>query len=597
MQEDLKFEGQEEADRIFRANASPRYKRLTECERWVDGRQYDGLPNFWNDEKPLWDRAPAIVYPIVQIAIESYIDLLLGEGRFPKFSAKPGEDESDDEDGGLGPDDSDTIDRFVLSWHRASQFRAVSAEAIAKAMGSSSVAVIHGVRDSRPFSDVIPGAWCEPKLDATGNVLRLEIRYPYQEQYKHPQSSKWSVRTRLYRRVIDDQWDREYQPGDGNEQGVEPQWQVNAERSVQHGFGVCPVVWYPFMRGCVPVNVIDGKPVHENITDEIRAHDIARSQWHRGALMSEPQPYEIGVAPGHNPTEIGEMPRAVSTELGGSPSPKNPVTGYYQDKPAGVKAARKRGPGYVWQYPNEKTQVGAIEYPGDALKAQEDNCRDLRMKLMEALAVVLLDPESFRAISVMSGRALQAIKQKQLDRCDKIREDLSERYFQRSIALQLRIARAVLKRNGALQIPGAKKAKVLLVGGDDKSWQPPRLSLRWGEYFRADPEEQQQLVTMCVQALECEVPFLTVRAVVEKVAPLFGIENVKAFLEELQNESDARAKAASDARQEELKAAMAHVNGGKPDGGPEPKSNSRGAAVSGDSGSKERSGQPEVAAQ
>lgn len=547
MQDDLKLEGKEEADKIFRANASPRYKRLSEFERWVDGRQYDGLPSFWSDDVPLWDRAPCIVYPIVDIAIGSYIDLLLGEGRFPKFSSKPGEDEGDEEDG-LSPDDSEVLDRFVQSWHRLSQFRGVSGEALASAMGAASAAVIHGVRDSLPFADLVPAKWCEPKLDASGNVLSLEIRYPYQEQYKDPRSGQWAVRTRLYRRVIDDQNDIEYQPGDANLQGVEPQWVANPQRSVQHKFGFCPVIWYPFMRGCVPVNEIDGKPIQSNITDEIRAHDIARSQWHRGALMSEPQPYEIGVAPGYNPTELGEMARVVTTENGGSVTPMNPITGAFVERSPG-KSARKRGPGYVWQYPTE-AQVGVLTYPGEALKAQEENCRDLRMKLMESLGAVLLDPESFKALSTMSGRALQAIKQKQLDRCDKIRDDLCERYFQRSIAMQLRIARTVLQRKGRLRVAGAKKVAAVLANndgaGEDSDWTPPRLFLRWGEYFKPDPAEQSQIVTMCVTALQSKVPFLTVRAVVEKIAPLFGIENVSAFLEDIDKEREQSDKRAAE---------------------------------------------------
>src|SRR3954469_6729484 len=586
MQDDTKFEGQEQADRAFRANASPRFRRLSEFERWVLGRQYDDLPSFWSDEKPLWDRAPCVVYPIVAIAVSGYGDLLFGEGRFPKFSSKPGEDEADEDDG-LGPDDSDVLDRFVAAWHRESQFRAVSREAVESAMGQASVAVIHGVRDSLPFADIVPAKWCEPKLDASGNVLSLEIQYPYQEQYKNPQNGKWAVRTRLYRRTIDDKRDIEYPPGEANEQGVEPAWQQNTDRSVEHGFGFCPVVWYPFMRGCVPVNEIDGKPIQSNVTDEIRAHDIARSQWHRGALMSEPQPYEINVPPGFSPTEQGVTARVGTTERGAQPSPTNPVTGAFVDRLGGdAKPARKRGPGYVWQYP-DKAEVGVLPYPGEALKAQEENCRDLRMKLMEMLAVVLLDPESFKALSTMSGRALQALKQKQLDHCDKIREDLESRYFQKSIALQLRIARAVLQKNGKLRVAGAKKVKAILAATPDgaEPWQPPRLHLRWGEYLKPDPEEQSQIVLMCTTALASKVPFLTVRAVVEKVAAIFGIENVEAFLDELKKETDANdAKKSADAAAE-MQAAMKQLQKPKADGSSGTAADPTGAPAAGKPGS------------
>lgn len=582
MQDDLKCEDQEEADKIFRANSSPRYKRLSEFERWVEGRQYDGLPSFWGDDFPLWDRAPCIVYPVTAIAIDSYVDLLLGESRFPKFSSKPGEDNADEEDG-LGPDDSAALDRFLASWHKLSKFRTVSREALGSAMGVCSVAVVHGVRDDRPFADLIPAKWCEPKLGQSGEVLSAEIRYPYQEQFKDPANGKWTVRTRLYRRVIDAKRDVEFLPGDANEQGVEPEWKENPSRSVDHDFGFCPVVWYPFMRGCVPVNEIDGKPIQLNITDEIRAHDMARSQWHRGALMSEPQMYEIGVPPGYNPTEPGVTPRVLTTERGGSVTPQNQVTGGFGD--AKSKPARKRGPGYVWQYP-EKAEVDAIFYPAEALKAQEENCADLRIKLMEMFGAVLLDPESLKSIRQLSGKTLEALKQKQLDRCDKIREDLNERYFGPSLSMQLRIARAVLARKSKLRVAGATKAQAILDKfADADKWHPPALQTAWGDYFKADPSEQQLLVTMVVAALECDTPILTVRVAVEKLAPIFGIDDVTAFLAELQKEVDGGAAKKSADASADIKAAMAQLT--KPNATP-PNGSGAPPAEAGTAGSSKR---------
>jgi len=560
------FEGQEQADRIFRANSSPRYKKLSDLEKWVEGRQYDGMPSFWSDDVPLWDRAPAIVYPVVAIARDSYVDLLLGQSRYPDFTTKQGEDESDEENG-LSPDDSSIVDRFIREWHKLAQFRSCSREALASAMGVSSAALVHGVRNGKPFTDLVPAKWCEPTLDQEGAVLRMEIIYPYQEQYKDSLTKKWAVRTRIYRRVIDATRDVEYLPGDANETGSEPIWIENKARSVDHNLGFCPVVWYPFMRGCVPINVIDGKAIHENITDEIRAHDIARSQWHRGGLMSEPQMYEIGVPPGFNPTESGFTPRVLTTERGGQVSPGNPVTGAFVDQ-GGGKSARKRGPNYIYQYPSEVT-VGALFYPGDALKAQEENCRDLRIKLQEALSVVFLDPESLKYAASTSGKALEALKQKQIDRCDKIRDDLAERMFQPSVSMQLRIARAVLAKNGRLRVPGAKKIQPILdkLTGDDGEWQAPALQVKWGDYFRPDPAEQQILVQMVVAALECSVPILTVRLAVEKLAPIFGVDNVSAFLEELQKEVDDRSAKKSADASGEIQAAISQLqktNGSAP---------------------------------
>lgn len=532
----------EQADKAFRANCSPRYVKLDGYEQWLEGRQYDGMPSWFDDDVPRWERAPCIVYPVVDIAANSYVDLLLGNGRYPEFTTKPAEDESTEENG-QDEANSAALDRFIREWHRIARFRAVSRNGLYSSLGSGSCAVIHGVRKGKPFADNIPAKWCEPKLDAEGAVLSLEIQYPYQEQYKL--HGKWAVRARLYRRVIDATDDTEYFPADAREDGADVEWKENPARSVKHGLGFCPVIWYPLMLGAVTVNVVDGRPIHKNITDEIRQHDIARSQWHFGALMSEPQPYELGVAPGYNPTDTGRLPVVESTESGGVKSKDNPVTGGYVTEPR-RKSARKKGPGYVWQYTSPDTKVGALLYPSDALKAQEDNCRDLRIKLQESLSVVFLDPESIKFAATTSGKALEAIKQKQLDRCDQIRDDLTDRYFEPSISLQLRLAHAVLSKGQRLKVPGADKIKTALAQlAADDDWQLPTLQIKWGPYFKPDVDEQQKLIKMVIEALDAGIPVITLRIAVQKLAPVFGIENVSAVLKELE-EAAAKRRAEAD---------------------------------------------------
>jgi hypothetical protein len=227
-----------------------------------------------------------------------------------------------------------------------------------------------------------------------------------------------------------------------------------------HGLGFCPVVWYPFMRGCQPVNVFDGKAIHAQITDEIRQHDIAISQRHRGALLSEGQIVEIGVEAGYNPTaELGRVALVQSTERGGPASADNPLKGAYFDTASNTPHARKRGPGYTWQYPDPLTKVEWLAYPTSSLEAQDNNARDLRMKLMESLGVVLLDPESIKFAATTSGKSLEAIRERQIDRCDQYRDDLHDCFLMPSVQMQLRIA---LKTGAGLQVPGIEKVLPIL---------------------------------------------------------------------------------------------------------------------------------------
>lgn len=450
------YEGADKVAGLFAANTSPRYKRLEWLETWVEGTQYDDRKCDWFDDSvPLWERRPCIIYPAVSLAIESYVDLIFGQNRFPQFSSKPGEKEEDE--AGLDEESSKTVDLFLRKHHEMSAFPAYCREGLASAMGCGTAIGLHGHRDGFPFSELIPAKWGEPKLDARGRVLLLDIRYPYVEEYKKS-DGKWAVRVKLYRRVIDEKSDVTFFPADARDDGSEPQWRADPAKSVDHNLGFCPVVWYPFMKGCAPVNVIDGKAIHALTTDEIREHDIARSQWHRCALLSEPQMCEIGVEPGYNPTAVGRPAMIPSTESGKAISPTNPQRGGYPTGEA-TGGARKKGPGYVNQYSNPETKVEILTTPAEALEAQHNNVSDLRLKVQEALCVVFLDPENIKFAATTSGKALEAIKQKQIDRCGRIRDDVRDRFLRPSIDMQLRIAERV---GTALNVPSITKALPIL---------------------------------------------------------------------------------------------------------------------------------------
>ena len=457
----MQFEGAEQAQLALLANTSPRYRRLEELEQWVAGTWYQArnLCPWWDDSKPLWERAPCIVYPVAEIAIQSYVDLMLGESRFPAISSKPGEDTSD-ESNGLGEDASNTLDRFIVEHHKLCRFRSHARSALGAAMGCGTAIAIHGARNGKPFADLIPAKWGTPTFGTGGEVTSLEIRYPYLEEYRRPIDNRWAVRAKLYRRTIDAKSDITYKPADADVNGRELSWSADRDRSVDHGLGFCPVIWYPFMRGCAPVNVIDGKAIHAQITDEIRQHDIAISQRHRGALLSEGQIVEIGVEPGYNPTsELGRTALVASTERGGPVSADNPLKGAYLDTASGTQDARKRGPGYTWQYSDPLTKVEWLAYPVSSLEAQDKNAKDLRMKLMELLGVVLLDHESMQGIRQLSGKFVESIRERQVDRCDQYRDDLLDNFLMPSIQMQLRIA---LKAGAGMQVPGIEKVLPVL---------------------------------------------------------------------------------------------------------------------------------------
>jgi len=124
---------------------------------------------------------------------------------------------------------------------------------------------------------------------------------------------------------------------------------------------------------------------------------------------------------------------------------------------------RKKGPGYVWRYPNTETRVEYLTVPATALKVLDENARDLRIKLQEALGVVFLDPENIKFAATTSGKALEAIKQKQIDRCDQYRDDLTDNFLLPTLDMQLRIAH---KLGAGLRVPGIDKVQAMLAKFD-----------------------------------------------------------------------------------------------------------------------------------
>ncbi len=456
------LEGFTEAMKAVRANTSPRAFYLATLESYVDGTQYDGRPDWFSGEVPLWERAPCIVYPIVQSAIDSNTDLVLGDGRFPELSTRPEEgDEDFDPAAALKEDDAEHIDRFMVEIARQVRLKSALREVFSAAQGCGSGVEIFGVRAGKLFLDTTKARWCNPTFGRDGKLASLEISYPYLEQYQD-RAGKWAVRPKLYRRVIDAVADTTFLPADANTNGLAPAWAPDPQQTFRHGFGFCPAHWYPFMRGCSVVNDFDGVALHAHLLDEVRALDFSLSQRHRAAMYAgDPQWTEIGVELGSSPTPTARTGALPATASGGKPSASNPITTHFADPPKQRKG-RKKSPGDVWQYEDPNTKVMLHALPGDALKSLTDHAADLRLKIAESMAVVFMDLEHIKLGTTMSGKALEALKARQLDRCDQYRSDVADHLIIPTVEMLLRVATAT--RGAALRLSGLTKALPIMQG-------------------------------------------------------------------------------------------------------------------------------------
>lgn len=507
-----------EALKTLKAHTTPRAEALHVLEQFVEGTQYDHLDNFFTGKKPLWERAPCVVYPIAKMAIDSNADLLLGEGRFPSFTVE-----------GAEGDEADEFEKAVSRVIKHARLNASSREAFTSAQASKSACSIFGIQSGRLTIQSVFARWCTPTFDTDGSVAFLEIKYPYLDVISDGDGSK-KVVCKLYRRTIDSTFDTIYHTARVEEQDVEKpiNWAVDIE--TVHAFGFCPVVWYAHMRSCSIVNEYDGHAIHEHQLDEIRAHDFLLSQGYRAAMYcGDPQIIEIGVRKGYNAGEKGRkgtmpglldaLPAAGGGFFVGAPSPGS------------GEPARRKGPGEIWQYDVQdasKVKVSMLTLPGDALKVIEDRARDMKGKLAEALGVVFIDASSLPNESRLSGKALNDLVRPQLARVNSYRDDFSDHYLIPSIGMLLRIAIKTGLPIEGIEVVKARASKATW------SWHFPPLQATWGEYFKMSGDEELAVMQATLPAVGI---LLTKKAAVEKLKGILGIKDVDSYMAELEKET------------------------------------------------------------
>ncbi len=555
--------GYDAALKHVREAQSARAKHLQVLESYVAGTQYAGRPDWFSTDRPLWERAPCIVYPIARAAIDSNVDLVLGEKTFPAITV-PHVDPALDDD---APDtdeakesakeDAELVNSWICEFEHYARLRPVATELFASAQGCGSAVAIVGIRSGRIVVDTTRAGWCTPTLDADGAVSILEIEYPYLTQTKDA-SGAWIVEAMMYRRVIDAKEDITYKPA--KIANGPPKW--DAQTTIPHELGFCPVIWYAHQKGCSTVVDFDGHSIHGQLLDEITALDFTLSQRHRAAMYAgDPQWTEVGVAPGENPSTGGRQAQSMPATLTGGPvSASNPQTGSYSTPAKGN--VRKKSPGDVWQYENPEAKITLHTLPGDALTSLDNHAKDLKLKICEALGVVFLDPMDMPRGGELSARAIAALKARQLDRCDAYRSDFGDLCLRPLVNMLFRL---IVARPSGLKLPGLKKVLPQLAKLLDRGLL---LRLSWGPYSQPEPAEDLAIVQAAALALT--TGFASMRSAVMMTKDVQGIEDVDEHMEQLEIEKAEKVAAAAEQMKQQAELAAASKPAGP--GATKPKS-------------------------
>jgi hypothetical protein len=546
---------------------SPRYRALDCLERYVASTQYEHLRSWWDDSVPLRERAPHVVEPVVREAIESYEDLLTTEDHFPALTTQPEEDEEDNDAEGIGlsEKESEGLDKLITELAKQSKLSHAACKALRQALGCGTAVTTLGVKRGKPRIDCIPAKFCWPTWadDDDEKLVKLEVKYPYIADVEDGTVGVW-----WYRRVIDDQADTIYKPARG-EDGQEPErWTTQSK--IEHGYGFCPAVWWAHAKGYAgPASGPDGHALHELLLAEIDALNRACSQHNRAGLYAgDPMLCEYGVDPDDNPAPMG---RTAYELLPGAKPHKDPTTGAMVGTPeaagsqpyqgaARPKPARRRGVGVInqYRYSGEGPMPSAelLTLPADALDAVAKDRDDLRAMVARAMAWVQLDRQTLEGpkggqagLANLSGKALELLFMRQLNRCGKLRAEIGCEWIRPVVNMLIRIVAhhggegLFLRHTEALPaLLGKLTRPVLLRAGESAvdEWTGPELTLKWPPYF--PPNDKDAEIASKQAKHDYDAGLITKRTAVEKIAPHYGIKDVDAYLEMLEEEDKERAE-------------------------------------------------------
>lgn len=484
-----------------------RYRTATLAEAWYLSRQYDALLPF-EATGALHKRKPREIVPLYKTTIDALQRFTWNGARFPRITVQPTRTEDDPESADdIGPaltvEDAKDLETFAQALVHAARLDRCTGEYTRHALITTSCAVILGTRGGHLTYFVEHGKHCTPTFDpdCPRRVKQLEIVYQYEQEES---TGTLAVRRVMYwfRRVIDEQSDTVYKPVPVRP-GVTPDWVVDSTRSVVHGLGFCPVVWIRTLP--LSADAIDGQPVIDpSLYPLLSRINYIYTQTSRAIEYSlDPQWIRKNVS------------KASRDEL-------------------------QRNPAKIWDIedsgPERKADLTLVEAKGSGPDAAAKHLLDMRNRFLEAVGVVLSDPEKVAGKN-LSGVVIEYIYAPMIALASDLRKDLGDDGFCDLLNLALRICVVESDKGKDVWIPGLPKAVKLMkraqLRGD---WLDFPITLQWGRYFSPNAQDVQFAVAAANLAKQGGI--VSKAAATRFVSDYFEITNIDAETEQIDAERD-----------------------------------------------------------
>lgn len=484
-----------------------RYWRINAMEALWNGVDIDPRPGFWDTSVPLRDRAPAVRAKLARTAGLRLAHMVAGERSFPAVQV-----------GAQGY-------RVTLSDSERDALQALADEikTVAKLSPRLRALVIEGLKTGTAVSvqslsrgvprvQILPAKWCTASRDASGAIVRLVV------QYKIPGAGG---KLMVYRREIGDGLDLAYE-AIAAETLASPNF-TWSQVPVAHRRPIefVAVVWTRNLCEAVEEShAIDGHALAEGLEDELAAIDLELSQLLRNALYNgEPQMVRTGVDPEKPALPMGATGREASAAPAGFSWANSILPSFLR----GGGSATQKSPGKVWNLAVgsdakmlESTGAGAVII-GQALD------RLVRVAT-DGMGVVMVDPATIGG-GDLSARALAMLHGPQLDTADNLRVEYGDALCEILSQLLRLCAGAAAAADGVrLSTWEAARSALAKCWARDASaapeWNPPAITLAWGEYFEPSWGDIASAVEATTKAVDGRV--MSRRAAVGLLAPLVG---------------------------------------------------------------------------
>lgn len=215
---------------------------------------------------PLESRRPSAPYRLGKVIVDSFTNLIFGEGRFPEIKLD-GDPVSED---------------FIATIAKVGKLplKAIQARQLGGSMGS--VGMSWCFHRGKPRFEVHSGknvfihSW-EDRLDLLPrHVTECYLFYKVQWDGK-AFNKQWY----WFRRDWTPEWDLVFKPV-FYDKDKEPWWEPDLKKSTQHNDGICHFQWIQNL----PTDDIDGMPDYEGLYDQFDQIDILSSVVVRGATLN-----------------------------------------------------------------------------------------------------------------------------------------------------------------------------------------------------------------------------------------------------------------------------------------------------------------------